>query len=152
MSKILQLLSKGEIILIGSTSGTETIASAKEVFHGINMSFDKLRNICDIPTKETPADVYQVMEDSTYIQIFNDIASDQSKLFLTQNQVIEFCKEYSSWFNGWMYIPFKAGNQQKMAYARKHRDEITIHESDFHLKVKIEAWRKSRIVIPQINL
>ncbi len=95
----LKLLSGAETIMLDALDGKETLATAKEVFpSGINDNFKKWGiNKAGIATKEQVVDVHEQVLDGTFAQMFGSIGTDLDKLCLTQAQIKNFCKKYSSW-------------------------------------------------------
>ncbi len=88
-------------ITLKATKGTQTIANAKDVFTGyidsdfVNWKLDQKEK----PTKAMKLAVCEMTENGTYKQIF----TDPEKMWVTQDQVIEFVKSHKedlqqSWY------------------------------------------------------
>lgn len=93
-----------EIIKIEATDGKTSIAQSEKVFKNcwldqnfINSGLDKPQN----SSKETMIEIYEVSEGGTFEEMFIKFYKTLDKLnelCLTQNQIIEFCKNYKKLF------------------------------------------------------
>jgi hypothetical protein len=88
---ILKLISIGKSAIISATDGTETLASASEIFSYISPDFknwgcDKVEQA----TPETAVEIYEQIEDATYLNIFGSISQDFDRLILTTSQIKSF--------------------------------------------------------------
>lgn len=102
---IKRLLSKNKIILIEACDGTKTIASSQEVFDiCIDHNFydpDMLQP--GEATKSVQVNVFEVVKDSTLMQIFASFGDyqipdfDMDELCLTQHQISCFCEKHKNW-------------------------------------------------------
>jgi hypothetical protein len=92
-----KIISRGHLVL-DAVDGTEIIPDAKDVFVHIDSDFKDWG--ADEPgqsTDETPVDVYEVVKDATFSQMFNDLNTDTNRLCLTQHQIKNFIKKYREW-------------------------------------------------------
>jgi hypothetical protein len=88
---IIKPISAGKRVVIGATQGTETLASANDVFSSISPDFKKWG--CDIVEQATPEVtvlVYEQIEDATYPQIFGSVDQSFDHLVLTTSQIKSF--------------------------------------------------------------
>ncbi len=95
----IKLISVGKRVVIGATKGTETLASANDVFSYISPDFKNWG--CDKAEQETPemaVAVYEQIEDATYPEIFGSVDQNFDRLVLTTSQIKSFvvnnAKEY----------------------------------------------------------
>lgn len=49
----------------------------------------------ELISTETIVDVYELVKDVNYIQLFTSLSSDLDKLVMTQPQIIRFCEKYA---------------------------------------------------------
>lgn len=88
---LIKLISAGKCVIIGATKGTETLASANDVFSSISPDFknwgcDKVEQ----STPEVPVAVYEQIEDATYPEIFGSVDKNFDHLVLTTSQIKSF--------------------------------------------------------------
>lgn len=87
----LKLISAGRNTVIGATNGTETLASASDVFSYISPDFKNWG--CDKTEKATPevsVMIYEQTEDADYPTIFGSIDRNFDLLVLTTPQIKSF--------------------------------------------------------------
>ena len=92
----LRLLSAGEEIIIGPTTGTETLATAHDVFNWIDGDFKNWG--CDKaeqPTVRTPAEVYELAENADYRTIFGSFGQNPDRLCFTTPQIKRFLSDHA---------------------------------------------------------
>lgn len=83
-------------ITLSPTKGTKTIVQATDVFSGwIDSDFkdwnlDSKLDSKVIATKKMNVTIYEMTEDATFAQIF----TQPEEMFLTQEQIVRFCKEH----------------------------------------------------------
>ena len=88
---IIKLISVDKRVIIGATQGTETLASANDVFSYIDPVFKNLGG--DQVEKETPevaVEVYEQIKDATYPEIFGGVDQNFDHLVLTTSQIKNF--------------------------------------------------------------
>ena len=115
MNERLKLISGKEQLVLGPIDGQETLAGATKAFRYIDSNFE-LWN-CDVPgqpTKETPVQVYEMVSDSTFQEMFGGFGVGLDRLALTQAQVKLFVLRYPGWLkrggNGTFFL-FNAGEE-----------------------------------------
>ncbi len=87
-SKVLKLISGGKNVFIGATEGSETLASANDLFSYISPDFKNWG--CDKAEPGTPevaVFVYEQIEDATYAEIFGSVDQNFDHLALTTPQI-----------------------------------------------------------------
>jgi hypothetical protein len=96
---ITKLISAGKRVVIGATKGTETLASANDIFSFISSDFKNWG--CNETEQETPevaVEVYEQIEDATYPKIFGSLDQNLDHLILTtpqiKNFVVNHAKDY----------------------------------------------------------
>ncbi len=158
---ILQLLSKNESIVIDACDGTETLANAKEVFQGIdhelkNWSINKL---C-IATKEQVVDVYQLVEDANFEEMFSSIGAELDKLCLTQHQIKSFCKKHRIWLRTYPYATFFLFKEERQffiadvdeIYGSGHREDLRVCGHRFEERDFVcNGDASHRVVVPRLS-
>ena len=78
---VIKLISLGKHVVIDATNGTETLASANDVFNYIDPAFKNLGG--EQSEKETPemtVDVYEQIKDATYPEIFGSVDQNLNHL------------------------------------------------------------------------
>ncbi|MCX6794485.1 MAG: hypothetical protein NTY31_00575 [Candidatus Falkowbacteria bacterium] len=152
---ILRMISGGESIIIDSCDGSETIANAEDTFKsGVDSDFKKWGT--DKPgqaTEDTAVQVYEMVKDATFVQMFGFLGTDLDKLCLTQHQIKRFCKKHANWLrtDGYgTFFLFKVEDQYFVARVRVLGDGLVVHvfrlENDF-------VWNAEglhRVVVPQL--
>ena len=153
----LKLISAGNRVVIPSTDGTETLATANDVFNHIDSDFKNWG--CDgveRPTPETPVEVYELVKDANYRTIYGHFGQNLDRLCLTTPQIKKFfAAEADNWLreDGWAVYQFlfKVGNEFFVARAYRYEDG--------HRKVDVRrfsddcvwyAESRRRFVLPQL--
>lgn len=99
--QITRQISDDNTLIIKALAGQQNIATAQEVFKSwIDPDFQK-RGIDNrgVATPKTPVRVYEMTQSGTLMQIFSGFPGTWSQKVLSQNQVNEFCKNYSNWLS-----------------------------------------------------
>jgi hypothetical protein len=153
---IIKLISAGKHVVIGATNGTETLASANDMFSSISPDFTNWE--CDkveLATPEVAVEVYEQIEDATYPNIFGSIDQNLDSLVLTtpqiKNFVVNHAKDYllgAEW-TCFRFL-FKVGNEFFIADVRVlsdgNRDVRITRFLDGSVR---HAVHSHRIVVPQ---
>ena len=94
---ILRRIYTNEDIVIKASDGKKTLYDAKDVFARRNSAFIDLKlNNKGQATPDTKVEIYELIADATFRQMFNSLTSNWDKLVLTQNQIRDFVQEYRS--------------------------------------------------------
>jgi hypothetical protein len=96
-TKILRLISGGHKLVLKASDGSCLIAkefSRSDVVHdlalyGINKP--------GVATKDTLIMVYEIIRHSKFMNIFKALPGEWNQKWLTQNQVIDFCRTLAEW-------------------------------------------------------
>lgn len=96
-NETLQLISGRTPLLLPPLDGQRFIQDAYDMFRKIDLSHILGLTKIGIPTKEQKVEVYELGKDATPMEMFAYLSCDWSQKFLTQNQVIEFFEQLSSW-------------------------------------------------------
>ena len=154
----LKRISTGKNVVIAATKGTETLASANDVFNYIDSDFNNWG--CDKveeATLETPVEVYEQIEDASYRKIFGGFGQNLDRLRLTTPQIKKFfAAEADNWLreDGWAvyHFLFKVGDNFFVVYAfgdadgdRRARVRSLSDESVWG------AGHRFRFVLPQLD-
>jgi hypothetical protein len=150
----LRLISRNEPLLIEPCDGRETITEADGVFSYVDSNF-KLWG-CDVPEPpagETPVQVYEMVRDGTFLELFGDFGAEADCLCLTQAQIRQFVKHHPGWLapggNGTFFL-FKAGNEFLVAAVYLFFDgRIGARARRFLLNRVFRAGKRHRLVVPQ---
>ena len=93
---IIKPISASKRAVIDATKGTETLASANNVFRSISPDFKNWG--CNKAKQETPeicVAVYEQIEDATYPEIFGEVDKNFDHLVLTTSQINNFVVNHS---------------------------------------------------------
>jgi hypothetical protein len=155
-SKVLKLISEGKRVVIAATNGTETLASATDIFTYISPDFKNWG--CDKDEEATPevaVEVYEQITDATYPNIFGSIDQNLDSLILTTSQIRSFimnnAKDYYLEGEEWTCFRFlfKVGNEFFVADVRVladgNRDVRVTRFLDGSVR---HAQYRHRIVVP----
>lgn len=154
---IVKLISASKRVVIGATKGTETLASANDVFNSISSDFKNWG--CDkaeLATPEVVVEVYEQIEDADYPKIFGSLDQNLDRLVLTtpqiKNFVVNHAKDYlleAEWTC--FRSLFKVGNEFFIADVRVLSDgDRAVRVTRFSDGSVRHAEYHHRIVVPQL--
>jgi len=155
VNKILRLISSEEHLTINAVDGKQTIAKAKDVFKSYidddfkNWGTDEKSSA----TEETAVNVYEMISDANFSQMFNSLSTDLDKMCLTQSQIINFCVKHPSWLrqNGnATFFLFKVSGEYFVARVRVGLDGLDVYVSRFEDDRVWGSLSAHRIVTPQL--
>jgi len=97
-SKILNLLSGSEKIILSRLDGRTKISQAKNVFKAyISSDFENLGlNKKSKSTPKTEVEIYEIAKNANFKDMFTSLSDDLDFLCLTQSQIIDFCEKHRS--------------------------------------------------------
>lgn len=152
MNGRLTLISGKEPLVLGPADGQETLARATDVFKYIDSNFEHWS--CDVAgpaTKETPVQVFEMVRDSTFQEMFGGFGVPLDRLALTQAQIKKFVKRYPDSLkkggNGTFFL-FKAGNEFFAAAVYLFRDSrLGVRVRRLTLERAFRAQKRHRIVV-----
>lgn len=106
-SSFLRLV-KGGMVTIQATDGKSFIANEKELFNVYLDSGFKSWGLDRIgeSTPETNIQVFELIKDATFNQMFNSISNELDELCLTQSQIIEIVRNHKNLLNQKGYANF----------------------------------------------
>lgn len=154
---ITKLISAGKRVVIGATKGTETLASASDVFSSISPDFKNWG--CDkaeLATPDVAVLVYEQVEDADYPKIFGSLNQNLDRLVLTTPQIKSFVANHAKDYlleAEWTCFRFlfKAGNELFIADVRVLSDgDRAVRASRFLDGSVRHAEYRHRIVVPQL--
>lgn len=96
----LRLISSGHKLTLPARSGKRTIAKAKRMFLPgyIHSDFvDYGLDVRGVATPETDVQVYELVRDGEFTDIYNGVGVDLDKLVLTQDQILTFVEICHDW-------------------------------------------------------
>jgi len=158
----LKLISGGTKLTIKATSGGKMIAGSTDVFQwGIHGDF--VNYGCDVASKPAPevgVDVYEMIKDGTFAQIYGGFGENTDRLCFTQEQIIEFVldEDNRKWLRADGYATFflfkeKIGDKDQFFVAHVYvYSDGTLHAYVDRLSSSC-VWRAGdghRFVIPQL--
>lgn len=157
----LELISHSRGLVVSATDGKETIAKANVVFRGwIDVSVKKNRlNFNGRPTKKTPVEVHELVEDGTFKDIFGCLNRELDDLCLSQSQIVEFVNVNGN--RGWIdpegcgtFFLFKEEGEYFVAHVLHDRTQpfpgiLCVGVSSYLWNFTWFADRGHRIVVPQ---
>ena len=121
MNERLKLVSGEDALVLDPADGRETLGQATDVFRYIDHNFERWNcNIVGPPTKQTAVQVYEMIRNSTFQELFGGFGAALDSLALTQEQIKQFAKHHPDWLqeggNGTFFL-FKVGNEFFVAAA-----------------------------------
>ena len=151
----LKLISGGENIVIGPTDGKDIIAKAKDLFTGwIDPDFVNYgTNVECKPTKEVSVQVFEMIKDGTFAQIFGGFGENLDRLCLTQVQIIFFVRNHAKWLrtDGYgTFFLFKVGGEFFVAGVRVGSDGLLVYVNRLAYGHVWFAEFRLRVVVPQL--
>ncbi len=156
---ILRRLYIDEEIIVGPTTGIETIANAGNIFTGFldsdfkNWGTDKPSGVV---TKPTPAEVYELHKKATFRQILVSFGREIDLLCWEQGQIINFCHEHRDKLHpeGWMtFFIFKSEGFEEpvVVPVRSAPGELKATAYQFDFPFPLNAEHRYRVVVPQLE-
>ncbi|NCT54488.1 hypothetical protein GW758_00840 [Candidatus Falkowbacteria bacterium] len=161
-SEITRPMSLGKVIEIPSCDGSEKICGDRTTFvSGIDGDFSKLTSL-GINTGPTKIEIYEIVKDGTFYSAFSGLDRNWNRKWLSQHQVISFCKNFSTFLRlggNCTFILIKKDEQlpvnelnplENLApvqiYVRGGSRQIALRELDCDI-----IWKgkdKNRLIIP----
>ena len=151
----LTCISFGKNIVIDETDGTETIAQAKDVFPSyIDSDFKNWNlDVPSAPTKKTKTQVFEMIKDGTFAQIFGSFGENLDRLCLTQGQIKVFCRDHADWLrtDGYgTFFLFKVGNEYFVAGVSRGSGGLGVDVDRLSDDGVWDAEFQRRLVVPQL--
>jgi hypothetical protein len=153
-SKILKRIFSDDIIIIPAVDGSKTITNSEDVFKSwIDSSFEDWGlNKSDQKTPEIKIQVYEMVKDANYSQMFHSLNNDLDKLCLTQHQITVFCANNQKYLRegGWpTFFLFKVDGKYYVAYVLMYPDGLYVNVHRFKKSYAWYADLTRRLVVPQ---
>ncbi len=155
--KILRRLYGDEVIMVGATDGTETIADAGDVFTGwLDPDFKEwgIDKSSGVATKAAPVEVRELNKNATFGEVFGSLGKIKD-LCLTQGQIIDFCREHRDKLRQGGYCTFfllVVEDVPFVADAYVDSDELKVCTYRFENDGVWDAGDRHRVVVPQQEL
>jgi len=152
MNDRLNLISGDEPLMLDPTDGQETLAQATDVFRYIDRNFEDWKcNRVGRATKETQVQVYEMVTDATFQEMFSGFAAAVGRLTLTQAQIKQFVRRYPDWLkkggNGTFFL-FKVGTRFFVAAVYLFSDgRFGVRVRRFALERVFRAHKRHRLVV-----
>ena len=96
-SQFLRRLYSGKEIIVGATTGEETIANTSDVFTGfLDLDFKNrgTNKPSGVATELSLAEIYESSENVTFNRMFSSLGREINTLCWEQGQIINFCREH----------------------------------------------------------
>ncbi len=153
-NSVLKKLFPNETIKVKATSGRSTIAKSEEVFKfWLDLDFEgyDLDNPQRI-TKEIPVEVYEIVANADFKTIFTSLDQNIDNLCLTQNQIVEFCKNYRNYLRStWtVFFLFKENNEYFVADVYVSLGGLVVYIQRFEDAYVWFADHRHHVVVPVI--
>jgi len=158
-NQFLHRLYADEEIMIGATTGEETIADASDLFPGFldsdfkNWETNKPSGVTTKPVLATVFEMYQ--KNGTFRQIFGSLGNIDD-LCWEQGQILNFVREHSNKLHpkGWAtFLPFKVKGVEEsfVVCVRRDADELRADVRRFGRDNVWAVENRSRVVVPQLS-
>jgi hypothetical protein len=122
----LNLISDGESLVIKAKTGRRRISQMKDLFTwGIDSDFVNYGADQEGPaTEDVKVEVYELVKDGNFSDIFGSLPSSRDQRCLTQDQIIGFVEEHHRWLstNGTTFFLFKSSNEYFVAHVYVNSD------------------------------
>lgn len=155
-SKFVELLSIPDLV-IESLDGRKTIAEAGDIFKSyLDSDFKNwgLDNFSE-KTEEAPVQVYEMVQNASFSQMFKSLSNNLDDLRLTQHQIINFCEKYPNNFRQDGYgdfFLFKENDEYFVAFVCVDSGGLIVLVNRFEDGCVWSAGDRLRVVVPQLNL
>ena len=152
MNDCLKLISGKQPLVLGPADGQETLARATDLFRHVDSNFERWScNVPGPPTSETPVQVYEMVRDGTFQEMFGGFGVALDRLALTQAQIKQFVRHYPGWLkqggNGTFFL-FKVGNEFFVAAAYLFSDgRLGARVRHLSLERGFRAAKRHRLVV-----
>jgi hypothetical protein len=152
----LRCISPGEKLTLKPTDGKRTIAKAKTTFDHIDVDFKNYGT--DVSgqarTGMVPV-VHELLEDSTFEQMFNSLSANLDSLCFEQDQIIDFVTDHRNWLRTDGYATlflFKVADNFFVADVCLGSDgELGVFVRYFSCDYVWDGEYRVRVVVPQLN-
>jgi hypothetical protein len=115
MNDRLRPISGSKPLVLNPADGQETLAGATEIFRYIDSNFERWNcNVIGAPTRETAVQVYEMVRDCTFQEMFGSFGVAVDRLALTQAQIKQFAERYPNWLKkggSGSFFLFRIGNE-----------------------------------------
>ena len=152
MNDRLRPISGNEPLVLNPTDGQETLAGATDIFRYIDSNFERWNcNVIGAPTRETAVQVYEMVRDCTFQEMFGSFGVAVDRLALTQAQIKQFAKRYPNWLkksgNGSFFL-FKIANEFFVAAVYFFSDgRLGVRVRRLTLERIFRAQKRHRLVV-----
>jgi hypothetical protein len=142
--------------ILPATDGKRTLAQASNIFKGyLDPDFYNWKmDVKGQPTKEMPFEIFELVKDGTFNQVFGAFGVELDKLYWSQDQVISFIEKHADLLhlqnhitfllfkvdNGFFVVDISSFVGQLGACTRCLSSDIVWHERD-----------RGRFVVPQLT-
>lgn len=150
-----KLISGGEKLVIDQCNGSRTIVNSGDVFSFIDPDFcDWNINGPSQPTNDSLVNVFELVNNGRFTNIFDSFLVEKDKLCLTQNQIIIFVIKHHNWLRGdsdLNFFLFKSKNNYFVAIVRYNMyDKLVVHVRSLNDNHMWYSEHHNRVIVPQL--
>lgn len=152
--EILRIVEGSQGLLIPACDGMSFLAKAQEVFKSfIDPDFEKWKLAhTSNATKKVAVEIYEMVKDANFVQIFGSIGFDLDKLCFTQHQIEVFCTLHHEWLrtDGYgTFFLFKENEQYFVAGVNVNSGGLVACVSHLGIEIVWGARSARRLMVPQ---
>ena len=152
---ILKNISGAEVLKLDALDGKQTIADSKNVFNSIDSDFKAYgANTKGVVTTETAIDVYEMVKDANFAQMFGSLSTDLNILCVTQSQILNFIAKHRGMLRTEGYATFflfKSGEEFFVAdVSFAVGGSLWVYVIRFEYDGVWHASYRHRVVVPQL--
>ena len=158
-TEVVRQILEGESLVVTATDGTETLASARDVFTGyvdanfVNWKLDQ----SSMPTSNQSVAVYEMQADANFAGMFGSFGVDTRTLVLTQAQIKRFCRDHRAKLRKEGYATFflfeadtTKGHELFVAGVLVDGGRLKVHVFRFDYSYVWVGDDRRRLVVPQL--
>lgn len=152
---ILRNISGAEVLKLDACDGKTTIADSKNIFSSIDSDFKVYgANTKGIATTETAVEVYEMVKDANFVQMFGSLSTDLDTLCVTQSQILNFIAKHRGMLRTEGYATFflfKSGENFFVAFVGfAGGGSLEVYVRRFEYGGVWGASNRHRVVVPQL--
>ena len=152
----LKLISGDKKIVLQKTDDQELLAEADDIFNDIDPDFKNygcnVKGAKSKPTAKTAVQVYELVKDATFQQMFGAFGENLDRLCFSQSQIKKFVRNHREMLalNWWTSFLFKVEEEFFVARVSRYNSGILgVHVYYFSDKYVWNGGYGNRLVIPQ---
>ncbi len=145
---------KKKLIIKAMPSGYTNIFRSRNVFrNSIDPDFKNLDlDVIQKASSETEVKVYELIEDASFLEMFDSIGRELDKLCFTQKQIIYFCKNcFFSKYGKEVFFLFKENKNYYIANVRLTFNGLCVEVLDLYHNYRWDSDESPYLLIPVSN-